>query len=130
MIDALPFLMLGVLAVLLFSGLPVAMLLSGIGVAFCFFGMALGEMPLAALYNIPPKLLSSLQSSLFYPAVVMLLFMGVALEKSDIARDMLTCLRVMLWRAPAGLILAVLLIGVVMAPDYVGRTGRWLRLQV
>ena len=42
--------------------------------------------------------------------------MGVALEKSDIARDMLTCLRVMLWRAPAGLILAVLLIGVVMAP--------------
>ena len=41
MIDALPFLMLGTLAVLLFSGLPVAMLLSGIGVAFCFFGMAL-----------------------------------------------------------------------------------------
>lgn len=116
MIDALPFLMLGTLAVLLFSGLPVAMLLSGIGVAFCFFGMALGEMPLAALYNIPPKLLSSLQSSLFYPAVVMLLFMGAALEKSDIARDMLTCLRVMLWRAPAGLVLAVLLIGVVMAP--------------
>ena len=116
MIEALPFLMLGALAVLLFSGLPVAMLLSGIGVAFCFFGMALGEMPPAALYNIPPKLLSALQGSLFYPAVVMLLFMGVALEKSDIARDMLTCLRVMLWRAPAGLILAVLLIGVVMAP--------------
>lgn len=116
MIDALPFLMLGTLAVLLFSGLPVAMLLSGIGVAFCIFGMALGEMPLAALYNIPPKLLSSLQGSLFYPAVVMLLFMGAALEKSDIARDMLTCLWVMLWRVPAGLILAVLLIGVVMAP--------------
>ncbi len=116
MIDALPFLMLGALAVLLFSGLPVAMLLSGIGVAFCFFGLALGEMPFAAFYNIPPKLLSSLQSSLFFPAVVMLLFMGASLEKSEIARDMLTCLRVLLWRAPAGLVLAVLLIGVVMAP--------------
>ena len=115
-IDALPFLMLGSLAVLLFSGLPVAVVLVGLGVSFCFFGIALGEMPLVALFNIPPKLISSMRGSLFYPAVAMLLFMGVALEKSGIARDMLRCLRLMLHRLPSGLIVSVLLIGVVLAP--------------
>ena len=115
-IDALPFLMLGSLAVLLFSGLPVAVILAGLGVSFCFIGIALGEMPLVALFNIPPKLISSMRGSLFYPAVAMLLFMGVALEKSGVAQDMLTCLRLLLHRLPAGLIVAVLLIGVVLAP--------------
>lgn len=116
MIEALPFLMLGSLAVLLFSGLPVAVVLAGLGVAFCFMGIALGEMPLVGLFNIPPKLIASMRGSLFYPAVAMLLFMGVALEKSGIAGDMLTCLRVMLRRIPGGLVIAVLLIGVILAP--------------
>ena len=115
-IDALPFLMLGSLAVLLFSGLPVAVILIGLGVTFCFIGVLLDEMPLVALFNIPPKLIASMRGSLFYPAVAMLLFMGVALEKSGIAQDMLTCLRLLLHRLPAGLIVAVLLIGVVLAP--------------
>jgi len=116
MIEALPFLMLGSLAVLLFSGLPVAIILGGLGVAFCFFGIALGEMPMIALYSVMPKLVSAIRGSLFYPAVAMLLFMGVALEKSGITRDMLTALRIILNRVPAGLTVAVLLIGVILAP--------------
>jgi tripartite ATP-independent transporter DctM subunit len=115
-IDALPFLMLGSLVVLLFSGLPVAIILCGIGVAFCLLGIALGEMPVAALYNIAPKLTYAIRSTPFYPAVVMLLFMGVALEKSGIAQDMLTALRFLLRRLPASMAIAVLLIGVVLAP--------------
>jgi len=116
MIDALPFLMLGSLVLLLFSGLPVAIILCGIGVAFCFLGIALGEMPPIALFNIAPKLSYAIRSTPFYPAVVMLLFMGVALEKSGIAQDMLTSLRYLFRRLPAGLAIAVLLIGVVLAP--------------
>lgn len=49
LIDALSFLMLGSLLMLLFSGLPVAIILRGIGVAFCFLGIALGEMKYAML---------------------------------------------------------------------------------
>lgn len=116
MIDALPFLMLGSLVVLLFSGLPVAIILCGVGIAFCFVGIALDEMPFIALYNIAPKLIYAIRGTPFYPAVVMLLFMGVALEKSGIAQDMLTSLRYLLRRLPAGLAIAVLLIGVVLAP--------------
>ncbi|MBX2823950.1 MAG: TRAP transporter large permease subunit [Gammaproteobacteria bacterium] len=116
MIEALPFLMLGSLVVLLFSGLPVAVVLFGLGVTFCGIGIALGEMPVAGLFNITPKLISSMSGSLFYPAVVMLLFMGVALEKAGIAGDMLTCLSLLLKRVSGGLTLAVLIIGVVLAP--------------
>ncbi len=116
MIDALPFLMLGSLVLLLFTGIPVAVVLFGLGITFCGFGIALGEMPVAGLFNVTPKLITSMSGSLFYPAVVMLLFMGVALEKAGIARDMLTCLSLMLNRAPGGLALAVLIIGVVLAP--------------
>jgi len=116
LIDALPFLMLGSLAVLLFSGLPVAVVLLGIGTTFCFIGIALDEMPVAALYIIPSKLISAVRGSLFYPAVAMLLFMGVALERSGIAHDMLRCVHLITRRLPAGMILAVLVIGVVLAP--------------
>lgn len=115
MIEALPFLMLASLAVLLFTGLPVAVVLCGLGVFFCGIGIWLGEMPWIALYNIPPKLGYSI-SGPFYPAVAMLLFMGVALEKSGIAHDMLSCLRLLFRRVPGGLSLAVLLIGVLLAP--------------
>ena len=56
MIDALPVLMLVSLALLLFSGLPVAMVLAGLGVLFSLIGMSLGEMPVIALYNIQLKM--------------------------------------------------------------------------
>ncbi|MEM7190342.1 MAG: TRAP transporter large permease subunit, partial [Pseudomonadota bacterium] len=115
-IDALPFLMLGALALFLFSGLPVAMVLVGLGTAFCLIGVMLGEMPPAALFLIPQKLSDAIRGSLFYPAVAMLLFMGVALEKSGIAHDMLACLRVLTRRLPAGIVLSVLVIGVILAP--------------
>ncbi len=116
LVDSLPFLMLGALAILLFTGLPVAFILSGIGVAACLIGIAIGEMPWAALYSIVPKMVYAVSGTPFYPAVVMLLFMGVALEKSGIAGDMLACLRLVLQRVPGGLAIAVLIIGVLIAP--------------
>ena len=115
-VDLLPILMLGSLALLLFSGLPVAILLAGIGVLFSLIGVAIGEMPLAALYNLPVRMLGSVAGGLIYPAVAMLLFMGVALEKSGIAGDLLRCLQLLLRRVPAGLTIAVTTLGVILAP--------------
>ena len=114
--ELLPFVMLGLLAVLLFSGLPVAMVLFGLGTTFTLIGVALGEMEVAALLLIPDKLVQSIRGSLFYPAVAMLLFMGVALERSGIAHDMLRCIHLLTGRLRAGMIIAVLVIGVVLAP--------------
>ena len=116
MVDYLPVLMLVSLAVLLFSGLPVAVLLAGLGIAFSLIGIALGEMPMIALFNIPLRIYGSISHSTIYPAVVMLLFMGVALEKSGIARDLLLCLALLLRRVPAGLTVAVTFLGIILAP--------------
>jgi len=113
---ALPFVMLGCLAVLLFTGLPVSVVLFGLGTAFCLIGIGLGEMPVAALLAIPSKLSDAIRGSLFYPAVAMLLLMGVALEKSGIAHDMLRSVHLLTRRMRAGMIIAVLIIGVVLAP--------------
>jgi tripartite ATP-independent transporter DctM subunit len=116
MIEILPIAMLAALAVLLFTGLPVAVLLAGLGVLFSLIGVALGEMPVIALYNIPVRMFGSIGGGLVYPAVVMLLFMGVALEKSGIANDLLRCLQLLLRRVPGGLAVAVILLGVILAP--------------
>ncbi len=115
-IDILPYLMLASLAILIFSGLPVAVILAGLGVGFCLIGIALGEMQWIALLNVPLRIYGSINGSLIYPTVPMLLFMGMALEKSGIARDLLLCLQHLFGRVPAGMAIAVTLLGVLLAP--------------
>ena len=116
MIEHLPVFMLVALAFGLFSGLPVAVILAGLGIAFSLLGVLLGEMPLIALFNIPLKMWGSVSGSLVYTAVVMLLLMGVALEKSGSAHQLLRCLQLLLRRVPGGLAVAVIVIGVILAP--------------
>src|SRR3546814_20437302 len=60
---------------------------------------------------------SDFGENLIYPAVPMLLFMGIALERSGIARELLTCLSLMLRRLPGSLAIAVVVIGVILAPS-------------
>ena len=115
-VDWLPVLMLISLALLLFSGLPVAFILAGLGIVFSLIGVVIGEMPSIALYNIPVRMYRTISNSFIYPAVAMLLFMSVALERSGIARDMLLVLNALLRRVPGGLPIAVTLIGVLLAP--------------
>ncbi len=49
-------------------------------------------------------------------AVPLLVFMGAMLQQSGIARELLSCLQVLLRRIPGGLAVAVSLIGVILAP--------------
>ncbi len=116
LVDNLALFMILTLAVFLFSGLPVAMVLTGIGLGFGAVGYVLGEFPLIAYYNIPLRVYATLADNLIYPAVPMLLFMGIALEKSGIGRELLLCLQVLLRRVPASQAVAVTLIGLILAP--------------
>lgn len=117
LIDALPFLMAATLAVFLFAGYPVALTIAAVGFLFFAVGYALDLMPLIALFNLPLRMYSNLGENLIYPAVPMLLFMGIALERSGVARELLTCLDLMLRRVPGSLAIAVLIIGIVLAPS-------------
>jgi tripartite ATP-independent transporter DctM subunit len=112
----LPFLMLPVMAVVLFSGYPVALILAGVGLLFCGLGWLTGEIPGVAFLNLPMRIGATFGGNLIYPAVPMLLFMGLAIEKSGVAREMLLCMRVLLRRVPASMTIAVMILGILLAP--------------
>ena len=84
LVDNLALFMVVALALLLFTGFPVAFVLAGVGLGFGLIGYALGEFPFIAYFTVPLRVYSTLADNLIYPAVPMLLFMGIALEKSGI----------------------------------------------
>ncbi len=116
LVDYLPHLMILVLAVFLFTGFPVGGILAGVAIGFALFGIVIDEFPTASLFLIPYKVYSSIGESLIYPAVPMLLFMGVALEISGAARGLLLCLQRILARVPGNMCVSVILIGLLLAP--------------
>lgn len=113
----LPALMFASLAVLLFSGYPVAFILGGIGMGFGFLAYLIDPwlFELAQFGTLPSRIFGSIAESLILTAVPMFIFMGVMLEKSGVARDLLNCLQVLLRRVPGGLALSVTLMGTILA---------------
>ncbi|MEM7301639.1 MAG: TRAP transporter large permease subunit [Pseudomonadota bacterium] len=112
----LPFLMFASLAVLLFSGFPVAFILGGVGLSFALIAIAvdpwLFDWP---QLGAPSSRIFGIQENLILTAIPMFIFMGTMLERSGIARDLLNCLQVLLRRVPGGLALAVTLMGTILA---------------
>ncbi len=114
-IDFLPVLMFVALAVLLFSGYPVAFVLGGVGLGFGFLGMALEVFNFNEFFLIVLRIHGAVVDNLVLVAIPMFIFMGTMLEKSGLARDLLNCLQVLLRRVPGGLALAVTVLGTIMA---------------
>ncbi|MEM8787210.1 MAG: TRAP transporter large permease subunit [Pseudomonadota bacterium] len=115
MADYLPALMFAALAILLFSGFPVAWVLGGVGLAFGVIGILAGEFMFVQFSTLPSRIYGGILESLILTAVPTFVFMGMMLEKSGIARDLLNCLTVLLRRVPGGLALAVTAMGTVLA---------------
>jgi tripartite ATP-independent transporter DctM subunit len=111
----LPIFMFATLAMLLFTGYPVAFIVGGVGLAFAVIGEALGAFKLTQLALIPLRIYGGTMESAVLVAIPMFTFMGTMLEKSGVARDLLNALQVMLRRVPGGLALSVTLMGTIMA---------------
>ena len=116
LIEYLPHLMLLALVVLIFTGFPVGGILAGVGIGFALIGVVIDEFPVASLFLIPYRIYDSVGENLIYPAVPMLLFMGVALEISGAARELLLCLQRLLGQMPGSMCVSVILIGLLLAP--------------
>ena len=114
-VDLLPLVMFSALAVLLFSGYPVAWVLGGLGIAFGAIGMHFGVFSFIEYFNIVSRLWGTAAESLILVAVPMFIFMGTMLERSGVANDLLHCLQVLLRRTPGGLALSVTIMGTIMA---------------
>ncbi len=113
--DYLPIFMFVVLAMLLFSGYPVAFVLGGIGLAFGFIGYYFDVFSLIEFFNILPRIFGGIAENAVLTAVPMFVFMGTMLERSGVANDLLHCLQVLLRRVPGGLALSVVVMGTVLA---------------
>lgn len=113
--STLPLLMFAALAVFLFSGYPVGLVLGGVGIAFGFIGYLLGEFRLIQFYTLVPRMWGGAADNLLLVAVPMFIFMGTLLEKTGVADDLLRALQILLRRFPGSLALSVVGLGTILA---------------
>ena len=104
-----------VLGIALFSGLPVGFVLGGIGVLFGVFATLLGQFQPIQFMNLLPRMWGGVAANPVLVAIPMFIFMGMVLERSGIAHELLHCLQVLTRRIPGGLAMSVTLMGTIMA---------------
>ncbi|WP_226553847.1 TRAP transporter large permease [Celeribacter naphthalenivorans] len=114
-IEYLPLMMFAAMALLLFTGYPVAFVMGGVGVGFATIGLLTGELIPIQLYTIATRIWAGAAENLVLTTIPLFVFMGVMLERSGVAKDMLHSLQTMLGRVPGGLTLAVTLLGIILA---------------
>ena len=103
-VEYLPLWMFAALAILLFTGYPVA-----------FIGDMVGAFRLQQLSLVILRIFGNTVESPVLVAIPMFIFMGTMLEKSGVAKDLLHALQVLTRRVPGGLALSVTLMGTIMA---------------
>ena len=103
------------LAILLFSGYPVAFILGGLSMLFGMLGYYLDMFSLIEFFNFVPRIWGMAAENLVLVAVPAFVYMGVMLERSGIANDLLYCVQVLLRRVPGALALAVTVMGTILA---------------
>ena len=113
--DHLPLAMFLTLAILLFSGYPVAFILGGLALLYGLLGYFLGIFSLIEFFNFLPRIWGGAAENLVLVAVPTFVFMGVMMERSGIANDLLYCVQVLLKRVPGALALAVTIMGTILA---------------
>ena len=113
--DWFPLFMFACIGIFVFTGLPVAFVISGIGIAFGFLGMAYDVFSFIEFFNIVSRIWGGIAENMVMVAVPIFIFMGTMLEKSGVAEDLLECLNMLLRKVPGGLALSVTLMGTIMA---------------
>ncbi len=102
------------LMALVFTSYPIAFALGGTAVAFGLIGSWLEVFSIVEFYNFAPRIWM-VAENLQIIAVPLFVFMGVMLERSQIARDLLEALQLLLRNVPGGMALGVTLMGVIFA---------------
>jgi TRAP-type mannitol/chloroaromatic compound transport system permease large subunit len=113
--DYLPILMFFSLAALLFTGFPVAVILGGLSFVYGILGYLLGMFSLIEFFNFMPRIWFNGAENLVLVSIPAFVFMGVMMERSGVANDLLYCVQVLLKKVPGSLALAVVVMGTVLA---------------
>jgi tripartite ATP-independent transporter DctM subunit len=99
---------------LLILGYPVALTLAGSGLLFAFTGWLFGVFDLSFLGGLPSRYFGVMVNELLV-AVPLFVFMGVMLERSKIAEELLQTMGLLFGRLRGGLGLSVIFVGMLLA---------------
>ena len=102
------------LLVFLLTGFPVAFSLAATGLLFGFIGMEVGLFP-AALFQALPLRIIGIMSNETLLAIPFFTLMGIILEKSGMAEDLLETVGQVFGPVRGGLAIAVILVGALLA---------------
>ncbi len=114
LVEWLDVLMFATVVVALLSGYPVAFTLAGTALVFAVIGWALGVFYLDDLAFIPSRLFGTIQNETLI-AVPLFVFMGVMLERSKVAEDLLDTMGALFGSLRGGLGISVVLVGTLLA---------------
>ena len=98
----------------LMAGFPVAFTLAGVGLLFAGLGVLSGTFDPVFLEALPNRIFGIMTNGTLI-AVPLFVFMGVMLERSKLADQLLRSLAAMMRGTPGGLGIAVVLVGAMMA---------------
>ncbi len=99
---------------LLLVGYPVALTLAGVSLGFAGIGAASGIMNPALLGALPARIFGVMGNDVLL-AIPLFIFMGVMLERSRIAEDLLETMGRLFGALPGGLGFSVIMVGVLLA---------------
>src|SRR5262245_28577061 len=99
---------------LLMAGYPVAFTLGGVALAFALLGDALGVMQLSLLGALPPRVFGVMTNEVLL-AIPLFILMGVMLERSRIAEELLETMGRLFGNLTGGLAISVNIVGVLLA---------------
>lgn len=102
------------LLVLLLTGFPVAFALAATGLGFGFIGMELGLFPATLFQALPLRIFGIMQNDTLL-AIPFFTFMGIILERSGMAEDLLETVGQVFGPLRGGLAIAVILVGALLA---------------
>ena len=107
-------LMFVVAVIVLLAGYPVAFSLGGIALIFAWLGVLLGSFDAAFLGTMPNRVFGIMGNGTLM-AVPLFVFMGVTLERAQIAESLLNSLSLLFGKLPGGLGISVTIVGMLLA---------------
>ncbi len=114
MSEWIPLFMFLAVCLVIMAGYPVAFTLGGVALIFAALGAVFGNFDGALLSALPNRLFGIMENQTLL-AVPLFIFMGVTLEKSKVAENLLESMARLFGRLPGGLGLAVTLVGMLLA---------------
>ncbi len=99
----------------LLAGFPVAFTLSGVALLFGLFSFAFGAFDITFVRAMPQRIFGNAMWNEVLLAVPLFIFMGVMLERSKVAEELLESMGRLFGRLRGGLGISVLIVGALLA---------------